>query len=93
LLLDLLSAYSEQEESGAWQLALSLNPFPDTNEFALMPHPDVALEKKMAVTLRETLHRHAISSLQRPFSADGLLKSLQPMLSRSVPDEKSKTIR
>jgi hypothetical protein len=61
--------------------------FVDSKEFAPIPHQHLPLEKEVAETLTEALHRHAVSGLPTQFTADDLLKSLQPIISKSVPNE------
>ena len=104
LLLGILSTCSEHGESGSLSASL-ISPHdarailadcggftekplsPDRNEFASANH-HVPLEKEVAETLGEALPRHAINGSGQ-FTADDLLKSLQPMLSKSFSNDES----
>jgi len=48
----------------------------------------VPFDKEVAETLGEALNRHAISGSGQ-FTADDLLKSFQPMFSKSVPTDEN----
>ena len=100
LLLGILSAYAESEDLPTSMLSphearailadcgveLVIPEPPSTNEHLPIPHQDVPIDEEVTQVLGEALQPNQ----SRPPTLDDLLKSLQPMLAKSLSFDESK---